>query len=501
MENKKDIGKAISDKLNSLDKTPREQVWSGINYELQKKKKRRIGFFFFWGKIIGLVLIGAIAGLYIYHQNGGFNWGSTDNSKDTITINNVNGETITVSPNTKNLKNNSTETKTNSSIAFGNKNTTESNTSINNKNNSHNKSGNSLENTAYSKSKNASATATRKGKINTIYSKSAKNKSALFSKAGIKKSKNNSTKKSRKKFKKGKTVSNSSETKTTKSDAALIDLNGLQNKDTGDLRSEVKVKKTDSIAKKDKEKTITIKMYPKDSLKKDSTIIYKKIAVDAFVSPTLYGYFAKGSSLDRRLDSLSKKSEIRFSYGFGLTYDLTEKISIRIGYSKIGISYVTKNAPIDTDNYRGIAYNPNISNETILIASQATDIAIGTNNRMDITQKISYTEIPLEVKYQFLDKKFRLKSSFGFSYLLLDENKVSVKTDTGFSQDIGKTKDLSGTSVSVNLGLEMDYPLFKDTKLFVEPMFNYQIKAFSNNDFKPYVFGIHTGIRYTFNNK
>jgi hypothetical protein len=119
---------------------------------------------------------------------------------------------------------------------------------------------------------------------------------------------------------------------------------------------------------------------------------------------------------------------------------------------------------------------------------------------MDIIQKISYTEIPLEVKYQFLAKKIGLKSSFGFSYFMLDENKVSIRTLNGFSQDIGKTKNLSGTSVSVNLGMELDYPLFKNTKIFVEPMFNYQIKAFSDSNFKPYILGIHTGIRYSFNN-
>ena len=40
MENRKDIGKALSDKLSSLDVEPKEKVWIGINEELQKKKKR-----------------------------------------------------------------------------------------------------------------------------------------------------------------------------------------------------------------------------------------------------------------------------------------------------------------------------------------------------------------------------------------------------------------------------------------------------------------------------
>ena len=94
-----------------------------------------------------------------------------------------------------------------------------------------------------------------------------------------------------------------------------------------------------------------------------------------------------------------------------------------------------------------------------------------------------------------------MKSSLGFSYLLLDENTVSVKAANGFSQEIGKTEGLSKTSLSVNLGVEMDYPLFKNMKVFIQPMFNYQVKAFSKSDFKPYTIGIHTGIRYSLNNK
>ena len=494
MENKKDIGKAISDKLNSLDKTPKEQVWSGINYELQKKKKRRIGFFFFWGKTLGLLLVGTMAGLYIYHQNGGFTLGSPSNSKETINVNNSNGKTVINGSGNENSKNKNNENNIKSSTSIDDKNATGSKNNINNKNNINEKITADKVNSVNSKTENTSSKASRKSKSNRVSSKSGKNKTNLFSKAKNKKTDRSWAKKFKKKSKKGKANLSSAKTNSTKNDEALIDLSSLQNKNSGNLTSDVKTKKTDSVAKKEKEKTLTINMYPKDSIKKDSAKIYKKFYVDVFASPTMYGYFAKGSTLDSRLDSLSTKSEIKFSYGVGLTYDLTEKVSVRIGYSKVNINYVTKNVPVNAYNYSGIGYNPNVSNQIIYTASNGSE-------KMDITQKISYTEIPLEVKYKFLDKKIRMKSSFGFSYLFLNENKVSIKTDNGYSQDIGKTMDLSGTSLSVNLGLEMDYTLFKNTKIFIEPMFNYQIKAFSNSDFKPYIFGIHTGIRYSFNNK
>ena len=105
MENRKDIGKAISNKLNSLEKTPTENVWNGISYELQKKKKRRMGFFFFWTKTIGLILVGAIAALYIYNQNVDFNTLSPKDSNEPIIVNDNNRETNTNNSNDRNAKN------------------------------------------------------------------------------------------------------------------------------------------------------------------------------------------------------------------------------------------------------------------------------------------------------------------------------------------------------------------------------------------------------------
>ena len=148
-------------------------------------------------------------------------------------------------------------------------------------------------------------------------------------------------------------------------------------------------------------------------------------------------------------------------------------------------------------NYDGINYNPNISNETIYNAS---GIDPNQTFKMDITQKFTYTEIPVEFKYRFLDKKLSIKSSCGFSYLMLNENSISVKTINGFQQQIGKTKDISNTAFSLNLGLELEYPIFKNTSIFAEPMLNYMVKAASSGTYNPYIFGIHTGIRISFNN-
>lgn len=510
MGNKKDIGKAINDKLNSLDKAPREQVWNGINEELQKrKKKRRIAFFFFWTKTLGVLLGVILVSFYIYRHNEGLPLFSPDNSKDPIQIENANGETITISPNAKNPNTESNETTIKSSVATENKNVTESKTVIkdNNRTNKANK--------IYKKNAADSKDVANDG-TNTISEKSVGKrtthkrvskfeigKNAKFSKATAKNFGRKSAKKSNRNSKKevpntGKKGADTDKINTTESNQQLSDLSALENKKDDEQTTAIKSKKTDSVPSK-KEKPLTVNMFPKDSVKQDSAKVYRKFYIDAFVSPTFYGNLMKESVLDKDLDTLSKKSTMKFSYGVGLSYDLSERISVRIGYTKVNLSYTTKNAPIGvnaigTSDFTGIAYNPNVSNQTIYIASNGSE-------KMDITQKISYTEIPVEIKYQFLNKKVGLKSSLGFSYLLLDANKVSIRTLNGYSQEIGKTKNLSQTSFSFNIGMEIEYPLFKNTKIFVEPLFSYQVKAFSDNNSKPYIIGIHSGIRYSINNK
>ena len=46
MESKTEIGKAIKDKLTHLDEAPRDFVWSKIEDDLNKKRRRRFLIWF-----------------------------------------------------------------------------------------------------------------------------------------------------------------------------------------------------------------------------------------------------------------------------------------------------------------------------------------------------------------------------------------------------------------------------------------------------------------------
>ena len=489
MENRKDIGKAFNKKLSALDKVPSEKIWGNIHEELEKKKKRRIGFFLFWSGAIGLFLLGTFGAYYLYNQNS--------DSKD---FPHHNATDVTVVGGQKNSSNKDNLTNENNHN-LENENVVNAEKSINNENSNNNEKASinekSTENIESANKNNSKTTKVAIGKSTLKTNLKSIKKSNSFKKKSVLISRNKNSKWSKKSNKKSKHKKGKSAKKGTLLNQNLDVLKGTNSAiadNSSQKTSTVTKKETDTtFAKKPKEKTKTINMFPKDSIQKDSALVFKKFDVDVFVSPTYYNYFSKKSSLDSRLDSITKTIEIKFSYGIGLSYDLTEKISVRIGYSKTNLSFTTKNASINVANYDGIIYNANTSNQSIYSASNNAE-------RMNITQKISYSEIPLEVSYKFYDKKIGLKGTVGFSYLYLNDNSITIKTSNGFSQEIGKTNDLSKTALSINIGAGIDYKIFKNTKIFIEPMFNYQIKAFTKSNYKPYYIGIHTGIRYSFNN-
>jgi hypothetical protein len=93
MENKKDIGKAFKEKLNSLDRVPGDHVWIGISDAIEKDKKGKNGLFFFWGATLFLLVIGAIAILNQYDQNDGLGINTQKNAKENTIINNSKAKT------------------------------------------------------------------------------------------------------------------------------------------------------------------------------------------------------------------------------------------------------------------------------------------------------------------------------------------------------------------------------------------------------------------------
>jgi hypothetical protein len=432
MENRKDIGKVFSEKLNNFEKEPNDSVWNSIHAELQKKKKRKIIYIPFWMKtagVLSLLTLISIFSIDAFLEKEQF---SAPNKSNQEILNSKSFE----KSNPKKGKAVNTESLTL---------TDSSNNLISNRKNRQ--------------------TSSNKGNWKN-------NKKKLNAKKGLTESKNNLV-------------------LTDDSNKKVFENNPLSDVENNNAKTETNSEKSDSLklTKEDKPELKIALEEKKDSLSDKKSGLY----VFAYGSPTYSGMLSKNSPLDNRLTNNPKSTEMNWSYGVYLGYESDYKWSLRLGIGKMNMSFITENAAANTADYRNINYSKNTTNATIYTDTNFSET-------MTITQDISYTEIPLEVKYNFYDKKFGISSIVGFSYLFVDENVISIKTANGSNFDIGSTKNLSENTFTINAGFEMYYNLSKKLKFNVEPLFKYHPIDYKNNSnpVNPYSFGIQTGLQFSF---
>ena len=136
--------------------------------------------------------------------------------------------------------------------------------------------------------------------------------------------------------------------------------------------------------------------------------------------------------------------------------------------------------------------------EKIKISEKSLNDLINKNKGY-LNQKLGYYEVPLELTYSLINKRFGVKIIGGISTFFLDENSITAVSDT-FSTDLGKANNLNDVHFSTNLGFGLKYGFMKSFEFSVEPTIKYQLNTFSSNsgNFKPYVYGIYSGISYKF---
>ena len=237
-----------------------------------------------------------------------------------------------------------------------------------------------------------------------------------------------------------------------------------------------------------------------------------KWAVNSYVSPIFFNSFSSGSPLSDEFASNEKTFNNSTSYGIGVAYNLNKRLSIKTGVSNLNLDFDTENiAFYSTYEDQTKIANTNIernANSKYLAIKHEKDVSKNavenqiiqtSQNSGNLNQKTQYIEVPLELSYALLNKKFGVAIKGGMSTLFLTENEVSIKSPDGNMQ-IGKASNLNNVHFSSNVGLGLSYLFMKNFQLNVEPTLKYQINTFNKNseDFTPYVIGVNTGISYKF---
>jgi hypothetical protein len=116
-----------------------------------------------------------------------------------------------------------------------------------------------------------------------------------------------------------------------------------------------------------------------------------------------------------------------------------------------------------------------------------------------LRQEMGYLEMPLEMTYNLLNKKFGIKIIGGFSTLFLQDNNITIVSSDRETL-LGEANNLNDIHFSSNLGLGIKYSFLKSFEFNIEPILKYQLNTFNTNagNFKPYFFGVYSGVSYNF---
>ena len=328
------------------------------------------------------------------------------------------------------------------------------------------------------------------------------------------------------------TISNNNVTKNISSNSTINNDDKLNNKntidtdtiDTNNAISNTVVATTNSDKEKEEEK----KMEP-DSANSSNTIeeALAKIedldekeeenvdrwSVNANAAPVYYNTLGKGSHIHDQFIDNTKNGEINTSYGVNVGYALNNRLRVRSGVNKLNLSYDTANVIVyenvtntpSSTPLRNIDFVPTSNGQNISVLSsnslsiQQIDNFINDDLNAALSQRISYFEVPLELEYAVVNKRFGVNLIGGFSTFILSDNEVVTEVDNRKTK-IGEANNINNLSFSANAGIGLDYKFNKAFKFNLEPTFKYQINAYSetSGNFRPYIIGVYTGFSYKF---
>lgn len=236
------------------------------------------------------------------------------------------------------------------------------------------------------------------------------------------------------------------------------------------------------------------------------------------IAPVYFNGHGKGSPVNSIFTPNSKSGNINFSYGISVAYAVSKKLTIRSGINKVDYGYDTEDVAFSSSlnvlstngQLATIDYAP--TSETLTISSKkvASESFSTANSALDVTaksasrdgymsQQFGYLELPVEVNYALIDKKFGVNIIGGVSSLFLIDNAVSL-TAGELTTEIGEANNINDLNFSANMGFGFNYKFSSKVHFNLEPIFKYQLNTFSEIDgtFKPYSIGIYSGLSFKF---
>jgi hypothetical protein len=502
MNDKKHIDRLFQEGFKDFEATPSDAVWENIEAQLnQKKKKRRIVIPIWWryAGIAALLLLLLTIGGVVFNNSNEAPTNQVVETEDVTPIK-LNTEYNTI------LNDSNKKKSTESDIVITDVNS--ENKSLEENEASQPKTDNASNNFTSPNNTTIASSVSTKNENRSERDKvdSASNKEANLNNPVLKTDNNSAI--AINNSKENKLPANSSLIDTEKADALIKDI-------TKNNTAITEVKKTEyeSILKTETEqKELTIE----DAIDKTNEIIEEENKLNRWsiapnAAPVYFNSLGKGSSIDPQFNNNAKSGEVNMSYGIKASYAINKKLSIRSGINRVNLGYNTNNVIAfqsvrlsSSSLLQNVNTNNNSADEAMLFISgesisSSKSESLTKTSITSLNQDMGYIEVPLEIQYTLLNKKFGINVIGGFSSLFLNKNKI-YSNFNGERTLLGEANNINKVSYSANFGLGFNYKISKKLDLNLEPMFKYQINTFNNTsgDFKPFFIGVYTGFAIKF---
>lgn len=512
MRERKNIDRLFQEKFKDFEVNPPDDVWEAIETHLDKNKTRRI--IPLWWKLGGIAAVFLIG--FLIMQNG--------SNPNTIPSNQVTVE--------ENNTNNNSETKSDTNIPNPNAVTAKDKNQqpvVVNDNATENSPTTRVEETATANN-NRIQNATKKSHVQHSFAnksvaernaaKANKHKTDAANKASQQTATNGLTENNNTAITAiGNEMDKPKEHTADLDRSKEISLESLKGSPKAIAETEAKTSPKDSAKTNETPKNpLEELLAAKEENKKKPEGKTSKWQIISNVSPVFMGALANGSAIDSTLAGNSKSFNTNIGFGLGVSYAVSPKFTIRTGLNKVNMNYNTNDvfyyASMDTRGLSGLSpsgpgysiqvENANGPSPSAIAGPTETDLLnfeqnIVHKNRGYINQEIGYLEMPVEMTYALVAKKFGLKIIGGFSTLFLQDNSIAVVSGNRTTV-LGEANNLNNIHFSTNIGLGVKYDLWKAFEFHIEPTFKYQINTFNNNagNFRPYLFGVYSGFSYKF---
>ncbi|MEL6974302.1 MAG: hypothetical protein AAGL29_02790, partial [Bacteroidota bacterium] len=242
-----------------------------------------------------------------------------------------------------------------------------------------------------------------------------------------------------------------------------------------------------------------------------------KWSVGPSIAPVFFGSNGEGSPIHSEFQGASKTGNVNLSYGLTVAYNIGKRLKIRSGVHRVDFGYDTNdvefsssvssstNAQIDNISYNDTSRNLVLRNSrnaapegqaTADVFSEETSVFDGR-----MIQQFGYIEVPFELDYALMDKKFGINVIGGISSLFLVDNSIQLESPSqNLLTEMGEANNANSVNFSTNIGLGFNYDFSPKLQFNLEPVFKYQLNTFSETagTFRPYSVGIYSGIRFNF---